>query len=80
MIHSFLDRIFWIHFDERFAQDGLPIPTKPRSRSVPDVAVLSAQPFSGCLLSADVFQGASFGIGSPFCASLSNKQVYMLVF
>ena len=34
----------------------------------------------GCLLSADVFQGASFGIGSPSCASLSNRQVYMLVF
>ena len=41
-----------------------PIPTKPRSRSVPDVMVLSAQPFSGCLLSANVFQGVSFGIGS----------------
>ena len=42
------------------------IPTKPRSRSVPDVAVLSAQTFTVCLLSADVFQGASFGI----CPSL----------
>ena len=38
------------------------IPTKPRFRSVPDVAVLSAQTFTVCLLSADVFQGASYGI------------------
>ncbi len=42
-----------------------PIPTKPRSRSVPDVAVLNSQPPNGnCLLSTNVFQGASFGIGA----------------
>ena len=43
------------------------IPTKPRSRSVPDVAVLNS-PFRflrNCSLSADVFQGVSFGIGLP---------------
>ena len=38
------------------------IPAKPRFRSVPDVAVLSAQTIKVCLLSADVFQGASYGI------------------
>ncbi len=54
----------------RFAQGEIPIPTKPRSRSVPDVMVLSAQPIKGCLLSANVFQGASFGIGISPCASL----------
>ena len=54
----------------RFAQGEIPIPTKPRSRSVPDVTVLSAQPIKGCLLSANVFQGASFGIGISPCASL----------
>ena len=48
--------------DQRFAIKQRRIPTKPRSRSVPDVAVLSAQTFTVCLLSADVFQGASFGI------------------
>ncbi len=43
------------------------IPSKPRSRSVPDVAVLNSQPrFSrNCLLSTNVFQGASYGI-RPF--------------
>ena len=54
----------------RFTQGEIPIPTKPRSRSVPDVMVLSAQPIKGWLLSANVFQGASFGIGISPCASL----------
>ena len=42
----------------------MPIPTKPRSRSVPDVAVLNSQPrfLRSCSLSTNVFQGASFGI------------------
>ena len=41
------------------------IPAKPRFRSVPDVMVLNSQPRSlrNCLLSTNVFQGASFGIG-----------------
>ncbi len=40
------------------------IPTKPRFRSVPDVAVLNSlfRFLRNCLLSTDVFQGASFGI------------------
>ncbi len=56
----------------RFAQGEIPIPTKPRSRSVPDVVVLNSQPrfLRFCLLSANVFQGASFGIGISPCASL----------
>ena len=40
------------------------IPTKPRFRSVPDVMVLNS-PFRflrNCLLSTNVFQGASYGI------------------
>ena len=46
----------------------MPIPTKPRSRSVPDVMVLNS-PFRflrNRSLSANVFQGASFGIGILF--------------
>ncbi len=40
------------------------IPTKPRSRSVPDVAVLNSRFrfLRNCSLSTNVFQGASFGI------------------
>ena len=39
------------------------IPTKPRSRSVPDVTDTKfAKPLQVRSLSADVFQGASFGI------------------
>ena len=46
--------------------EGRNIPTKPRFRSVPDVAVLNS-PFRflrNSSLSTDVFQGASFGIVS----------------
>jgi len=40
------------------------IPPKPRFRSVPDVAVLNSRFrfLRNCSLSADVFQGASYGI------------------
>ncbi len=40
------------------------IPAKPRFHSVPDVAVLNSlfRFLRNCLLSADVFQGASYGI------------------
>ncbi len=38
------------------------IPAKPRFRSVPDVAVLNSPFVTERSLSADVFQGASYGI------------------
>ena len=57
-----------------------PIPTKPRSRSVPDVAVLSSQTVKVCLLSADVFQGASFGIGVSCAALLAVLRKENLLF
>ena len=42
------------------------VPTKPRSRSVPDVAVLNSlfRFLRNRSLSTNVFQGASFGIGA----------------
>ena len=44
-------------------RERIAIPTKPRSRSVPDVTVLNSQsPNGNCSLSTNVFQGASFGI------------------
>ncbi len=59
-------------FNERFAPTRIPIPTKPRFRSVPDVAVLNSlfRFLRNGSLSADVFQGASFGIGILVGASL----------
>ncbi len=49
------------------------IPSKPRSRSVPDVMVLNSQPLSGLLINTNVFQGASYGIFP--CRSVPNNNI-----
>ena len=65
---SFKGLLLFEKIGEWFAQERS-IPTKPRFRSVPDVTVLNSQPrfLRNCSLSADVFQGVSFGIASFLC-------------
>ncbi len=80
MIYTFLDRIFYVHLNKRFAQDGLPIPKEAPWKT----SALSKQTFTVCALSTATSgterERGFVGIGSPSCASLSHRQVCMLVF
>ncbi len=64
--------------DVEFPHRQTPIPTKSRSRSVPDVVVLNSLNLWVRSLSTNVFQGTSFGIGVCLCCFFgrSAKKLY----
>ncbi len=76
-----------VYFKDRGTLRHEPIPTKPRFRSVPDVVVLNSRFrfLRNCSLSTNVFQGASFGIGTCLrwgvgCSTLSVRSGFYYSF